>query len=109
MSDIFNPEFKKRLRENPDKIKEFLSKDGIEFYFFPSTELKELVSKNEHSIIRKLPETFKLLILSGKAHAIDKKLVRKILLGELDKNNAFILSKGDIRIAGDNKTLMGET
>jgi len=108
MADIFNPEFKSKLKENPSKINELLNRDGIEFYFFPSTELKELVSKNEHPIIRQMPKSFRMLILSGKAHAIAKKLIRKILLGELDEKNSFILSKGDIRIAGDNITLMGD-
>lgn len=100
--------FGDNVRKDLPKIKKILFDSNVSFFFVPSKRLKELVSKGEHPVIKKIPDGFKALIMSGQPHAIQKRMVYDFLAGKLDSDNSFVLRNGDIRVLEGNVSLLNE-
>ncbi|HUS48937.1 MAG TPA: hypothetical protein VMZ91_02125 [Candidatus Paceibacterota bacterium] len=79
------------------EVKRFIKK-GAEFMFIPSPKLVEMVAKNEHMLVKKLPEVFKCVLLENKPIHIEGELALDYYDGVLDDDNSFILDNGDIKI-----------
>lgn len=97
-----NPNLDEKIKKNIGKIKTALLANGVSAYFAPSAFLKDLVMKNEHPVIKKMPEKIKSVILAGDPFYIQNRMVWNFIIGELDQDNSFILKNGDIRIVNEN-------
>ena len=102
-----NPQLNEKTKQNIGKIKKSLLDPNISAYFCPSAKLKEMVLKNEHPIIKKLPNNIRILILGEYPFFIQNKLVWEFVSGETNEDNAFILNNGEIRIVIENDGLTG--
>ena len=93
----------KLTKEDVKKLKENLVHRDVTFFFIPSAKLCDMIIKNEHPLIQKLPKEYKAMFLedkiSGKRSAplIQSEMVVKYLEGTLDESNKFILDNGEIR------------
>ena len=108
LDNKLSPELKEKAKKNIATLKKALFNPDINFFFVPSAKLRALVSGGTHPVTKKLPDGFKALILSGKPHAIQKRMVFDFLTGELDSGNKFILENGDIRVLQGNVSLLNE-
>ena len=96
-------DMKKFSQQEINRLKELCNKGDIPFFFIPSSYLRDLISKDEHPIVQKLPDEFKATFLSGKGYFMHQDLIIKFLEGKADELNTFILSNGEIRIHNSGK------
>lgn len=101
-----NPNLSDKMKQNINKVKSSLLDPSISAYFVPSPKLKEMVLKNDHPIIRKLPTNIRTLILGEYPFYIQNRLVWEFISGETNEDNSFILSNGEIRIVMENGGLV---
>ena len=101
-----NPNLSDKMKQNINKVKSSLLDPSISAYFVPSPKLKEMVLKNDHPIIRKLPTNIRTLILGEYPFYIQNRLVWEFVSGETNEDNSFILSNGEIRIVMENGGLV---
>ena len=93
-----DPDIKKKI----PKIKEALSKEGVQIFFVPSNKLRDLIAKGEDPMVTGIPIEFQEIFLRGDGIRIGKKMVLDWLSGDLNEKDSFALSNGDIRIlSGD--------
>jgi hypothetical protein len=102
--DMNDPIFKEKIQKKIPQIKRILSNKEIDVYFVPSQSLQELILKNEHPMIKNIPEVLKKIFLEGNGIAIEKKMVFDWIEGKLDAKNSFMLQNGDIRVINNNDT-----
>lgn len=95
------------FQANLPKIKEILKNDAVDVYVLPTPRLRELISKNEHPIVKKLGPKTKAVFLDGNGLLIQKLMIWKWINGNLDENHAFILANSEIRVLEDNNKLVG--
>lgn len=93
---------KTKIAEKLVKIKNIIFNDKVTIYFIPSPYLREQVSSGKNPLLKNMPDIFKAMIIGGKGIVIQKMMVYKWLTGKLDKNNAFVLSNGELRVTDDN-------
>jgi len=79
------------------KVKQFLD-NNADFMFIPSSDLVQMVEKNEHTDIKKMPDLFKDILKKNKPIRISGDLALRYYEGTLDKKNSFVLDKGDIKV-----------
>ena len=79
------------------QVKNWLEK-GASFMFVPSANLVEMAVKDVHPLIKKLPKTFKYVIIQNKPIRIEGQMALDYYEGKSDEKNAFILDNGDIKI-----------
>jgi hypothetical protein len=101
-----NPNLSDKMKQNINKVKSSLLDPSISAYFVPSPKLKEMVLKNDHPIIRKLPTNIRTLILGEYPFYVQNRLVWEFISGETNEDNSFILSNGEIRIVMENGGLV---
>jgi len=101
-----NPNLSDKMKQNINKVKSSLLDPSISAYFVPSPKLKEMVLKNDHPIIRKLPTNIRTLILGEYPFYVQNRLVWEFVSGETNEDNSFILSNGEIRIVMENGGLV---
>lgn len=92
---------KKFSQEEVNKLKSFIKGKDVPFFFIPSSNLREMISRNEHPYIKKLPDIVKSIYLSGRGYLIHQDTVVKYMEGTLDIKNTFIFDNGEIRIHND--------
>jgi len=88
-------------KEAIEKIKQLGILPEIEFYFIPSTELKNRIARGGDLIIDQLPALARKVILTlptDKGISLYSPTVLKYLEGTLDQRNSYILDLGEIRI-----------
>jgi len=88
----------RHIQENLPKIKKVIFDKKVSIFFVASTELKNLIAKGEHPMVKELPDVFKSILLVGDGLAIQKKMVWDWINGKLDAKNSFVLSNGEIRV-----------
>jgi len=66
--------------------------------FIPSSQLLEIVSRDEHPAIKSMPNPFKYVLMQNKPIKIEGQMALDYYKGLLDKNNTFVLDHGDIKI-----------
>jgi hypothetical protein len=84
-----------------EKIKKLGIMPEIEFYFVPSTDLKNRIIRGGDLIIDQLPKLAKEVILnlpSGQGISVYSPMVMKYIEGTLDVKNSYIFDLGEIRI-----------
>lgn len=91
-----------KIRNRLPEIKKILFDEKVTVYFFPSANLRQMVAKGEHPLLKEMPDVFKSMILEGKGILIQKIMVYNWLRGKLDNKNAFVLSNGELRVVNDN-------
>lgn len=84
--------------EEIKKLKEILSHSDPPFYIVATRDFQYALSKGEHSIIRRMNEWMKKVLLEGNGIRISKELILKWIEGKLDPMNAFVLSNCEIRV-----------
>lgn len=94
------------IKENLPRIYELIMNKNVTIYFVPSSNLRELISKNEHPYVKDIPSSFKAILLSGNGLLIQKKMVWNWLNGKLDSKNSWILSNGDLRVSDSDLNLV---
>ncbi len=93
----------KLTKEDAGILRTKLANRDVAFFFKPSAKLCEMISKNEHPLIKTLPAAYKTMFLedglTGKQSAplIQSEMVVQYLEGTLDAANKFILDNGEIR------------
>ena len=93
----------KLTKEDAKKLRETLLQKDVVFFFIPSSELCDLIIKDDHPMIKKLPKEYKAMFLEDRltgnrsAPLIQSEMVVKYLEGTLDIANKFILDRGEIR------------
>lgn len=93
----------KMTKEDIGKLRSVLAKRDIAFFLVPSAKLCEMIIKDEHPLIKKLPNAYKAMFLEDKitgkqsAPLIQSEMVIQYLEGTLDKANKFLLDLGEIR------------
>ncbi len=94
---------KKLTKEDAGILRTKLANRDVVFFFKPSAKLCEMIEKNEHPLIKKLPAAYKAMFLedglTGKRSAplIQSEMVVQYLEGTLNAENKFILDNGEIR------------
>lgn len=71
----------------------------VEFVFLPSAELKRRIAKGTDPKLSKLASKLivtMLQISSGEGIVLDKKLIMKMVSGNLDENHDYIFSLGEV-------------
>ena len=101
-------EMKSKIKTKEDlrKVKVAIFDPNIELCFISSPKLRGIISQGVHPLVKKLPDRIKALLLEGRPFAIQKKMVYDFITGKIDKDNEFILKRGDIRIVHANVSLM---
>lgn len=85
----------KVLRELLDKV----AGDGEAYFYALATgELKSLIVNGSDGAVNRMPENFKMILLSGKGIALDNGLLVKFATGKTDADTARVLSLCDIRL-----------
>ena len=87
--------------EKVAKIKNFIKDRDIPFYFLPSTQLREMILKDEEPHIKKLNKNLKIGFLEGKPYLFHQDLIIKYLEDNIDENHKFLFDHGEIRIYGN--------
>lgn len=93
----------KLTKEDIGRLKSVLAHRDIAFFLVPSAKLCEMIIKDEHPLIKKLPNSYKAMFLEDKitgkqsAPLIQSEMVIQYLEGTLDEANKFILDLGEIR------------
>ena len=94
---------KKLTKEDAGVLRTKLAQKDVAFFFIPSAKLCDMVAKNEHPLIKTLPDAYKAMFLedglTGKRSAplIQSEMVVQYLEGTLNAANKFILDNGEIR------------
>jgi hypothetical protein len=71
-----------------------------DFGIVPSMLLRELIAKNEHPVVKKLPDKYKVTFMQvpdGKCVLIDRAIIRRYASGQSADDEKFILDNCDIR------------
>jgi len=71
---------------------------GAQFMFIPYPSLVEMVAKDEHPFIKKIPIGHKIALLRNLPIRIEAAYALKYYEGKCDDRNNFILDRGDIKI-----------
>ena len=82
--------------EERRRVYEYAS-NGAEFFFIPSSHLKEMIARDE-GVVSGVAPSFKAVMLSKDPIRIDSKMVMKYCFHKLDRKNTFILDNGDIKV-----------
>jgi len=76
-------------------------RNGADFMFLPSSQLLEIVARDDHPAIKSMPKPFKYVLMQNKPVKIEGQMALDYYKGRLDDNNTFILDHGDIKIIPD--------
>jgi len=90
-------------REQKKKIIEAIRSKKTEFIFIPSRSLKDKIMQNEDTFIVSLPSGMPEILLGcpdGKGISLAPDLVVKMINGNLDAKNKYILSMGNVIVKG---------
>lgn len=96
-------------KEMMDKFRELGIAGEVEFYFVPSSRLKQLVAQGGDPIIDKLPSLARKCILElkdGQGMAIYTPTVLKYIEGTLDANNTYLFDMGELRVQNEGELLL---
>lgn len=94
---------RKLTKEDANELRAKLANRDVVFFFRPSAKLCEMIAKNEHPLIKTLPDAYKAMFLedgltsNGSAPLVQSEMVVQYLEGTLDAANKFILDNGEIR------------
>lgn len=90
------------MRVDQKILKELLDKvagDGSAFFYALATsELKSLIINGSDHSVNRMPDNFKMILLSGKGIALDNGLLVKFASGNADADTTRVLSLCDIRL-----------
>ena len=88
------------------KFKQVLKEEKVEFFFLPSSQLKELVVQDSHPVLKQLPEEFKKGIMFGNSVDLSSRLVMQYLEDTLKEPYKSMMAMGEIRVKSqfDKKT-----
>jgi hypothetical protein len=73
-------------------------RNGAKFMFIPSSSLVEIVAKDEHPMVKGMPNPIKYVIMQNKPIRIEGSMALDYYLGTMDNKNCFVLDRGDIKI-----------
>jgi len=91
------------------KFRQLGIENEVEFYFVPSTRLKQLVAQGGDLIIDKLPPLARKCILElrdGEGMAIYTPTILKYIAGTLDANNTYLFDMGEIRVQNEGQLML---
>jgi hypothetical protein len=91
------------------KFRQLGIENEVEFYFVPSTRLKQLVVQGGDPIIDKLPPLARKCILElqdGQGMAIYTPTILKYIDGTLDANNTYLFDMGEIRVQNEGQLML---
>jgi hypothetical protein len=92
-------------QEQKAKFLNAMKDPSVGFCFVPSAKLKNMITRNEHPVVKQLPPSMKIAMLSvpeGKAIGpIDNALITAYVLGTIDAGHKFIFDLSDVRAFGN--------
>jgi hypothetical protein len=91
------------------KFKELGIENEVEFYFVPSSKLKQLIVQGGDPIIDKLPQLARKCILElqdGKGLPMYTPTVLKYIDGTLDMYNKYLLDMGELRVQNEGQLML---
>jgi len=89
--------------EDIERFRKAVKDDKATFFFVPNNLLKDKITEGKDPILTKLPKyVIETLLICGNNSGIliDTNMVVSYLNNKLDKNNAYLLSMGEVRVAG---------
>jgi len=81
-------------------IKEKISREDIEFFYVPSSDIRNRLIKGDDAELNRINKDLKVIIIDGHSFRISKDMVIKYVEGTLDRMNTFMLDNGEIRVEG---------
>lgn len=91
------------------KFRELGIENEVEFYFVPSSRLKQLISQGGDPILDKLPLLARRCILElrdGQGMAIYTPTILKYIDGTLDANNTYLFDMGEVRVQNEGQLML---
>jgi hypothetical protein len=91
------------------KFRQLGIENEVEFYFVPSSRLKQLIAQGGDPILDKLPPLARKCILElrdGQGMAIYTPTILKYIDGTLDENNKYIFDMGEIRVQNEGQLML---
>lgn len=83
-----------------DKIYNAIQDPNVDFFLFPTPRLRELIASGEHEYVKAMTPVAKAALLEGNVLPVSKEDVLALLEGRLKADRYWLMTTGDIRVAG---------
>lgn len=83
-----------------EKIYNAINDPNVTFFIFPTAKLKEFVAIGMHPHVQSMVPWVKAAILENKCLPVSKEDVLALLKGQLRPEQYFLMTTGEVRVAG---------